>query len=124
MFWKSGLLLGHARCALETVFSEVEKDQRPIAAAVVDERGSLIGCARMDGASARLLEMSIRKAYTAAVMGMDTAQFHKKLQERDYQPPDYGDSTLLTRVQGGVTIKSDGAIIGGIGVTGTPSARD
>lgn len=112
-----------AERAVAAVFEEAAKDQRPMSVAVVDNHGELIACGRMDGSPARVLRHSIRKAYTAAVMGRDTLKFKQDLRERDGNLDEWGDVNLTT-LQGGMVVMVDGHVAGGLGVGGNTSARD
>ena len=112
-----------AERAVATVFEEAGKDQRPMSVAVVDNHGELIAAGRMDGSPARVLRHSIRKAYTAAVMGRDTLKFKQDLRERDGNLDEWGDSNLTT-LQGGLVVIVDGQVVGALGVGGNTSARD
>jgi uncharacterized protein GlcG (DUF336 family) len=109
-----------AECAIQAV---VRAAERTMAVAVSDVHGDLIACLRMDGAPTRVLEHAIRKAYTAAKMGRDTLRFKADLSERGGNLGEWGDPRLTT-LQGGVVVKLDGQVAGGIGVGGNTLERD
>jgi uncharacterized protein GlcG (DUF336 family) len=115
--------LEQAQAAVAAAFEQAEKDGRSIAAAVVDAHGDLICCARMDGTPERVLRFAIRKAYTAAVMGRDTAAFKREMQQAERTLADYGDPNFTT-LQGGLVVRSRGQVIGGIAVGGNPRQLD
>ena len=60
---------------------------------------------------------AIRKAYTAAVMATDTGTNGQKLKKQGRSISEMGD-LQLTGMQGGLVIKKDGVLLGGIGVGG------
>lgn len=115
--------LAQAQRAVAAAFAEAERDGRPMAAAVVDDRGHLICGARMDGTPERVLRFAIRKAYTAAVMGRDTLAFKKVLEDQRRTLADYGDP-MFTTLQGGRVAIWDGQVVGGVAVGGNTSERD
>jgi len=93
----------------------------PTNIAVVDEAGLLLGFMRMDGALAGCAQIAIDKAYTAATLGVRTQDQFKQAQPGGSE---YGVNTLcggrITIIGGGVPVKVNGRILGGIGVcTGT-----
>ena len=94
-----------------------------MAAAVVDDRGHLICCARMDGTPERVLRFAIRKAYTAAVMGRDTLAFKKVLEQQRRTLADYGDP-MFTTLQGGHVALWQGTVVGAVAVGGNTSEGD
>jgi uncharacterized protein GlcG (DUF336 family) len=115
--------LGQAQAAVAAAIEEAQKDGRSMAAVVVDARGDLICCARMDTTPERVLRFAIRKAYTAAVMGRDTLAFKRDMQQAERTLADYGDPNFTT-LQGGLVVRSQGQVIGGIAVGGNTNLRD
>jgi uncharacterized protein GlcG (DUF336 family) len=79
--------------------------------------------ARMDGTAAWPARFAERKAYTAAMMRMDTAAYQASLRDRGASVADTSDGRL-TSAQGGVAIVHGGVVIGGIGVSGHRADRD
>jgi uncharacterized protein GlcG (DUF336 family) len=65
---------------------------------------------------------ALRKAYTAAIMGMDTGAHAQRLHSQGRSIGELGDPQL-TFGQGGLVIVQDGVILGGIGVGGYPSGQ-
>ncbi|MBI2368834.1 MAG: heme-binding protein [Deltaproteobacteria bacterium] len=113
------LTLAEAQQAIAVILKAASDDgKRPVSAAVVDPYGELIAFARMDGSTIRSASIAVNKAYTAARMEQDTANFEEG---RDIRR--LGDPRFVT-VAGGVAILRDGACVGGIGVSGRPSAED
>jgi len=115
--------LAQAQAAVAAAIEEARMDGRGMAAAVVDEHGDLICCARMDGVPERVQRFAIRKAYTAAVMGRDTLVFKRDMQQAERTLADYGDPNFTT-LQGGLVVRSEGQVVGGMAVGGNTSQRD
>ncbi|HEX5280286.1 MAG TPA: heme-binding protein [Micropepsaceae bacterium] len=90
---------------------------RTMAFAVADRHGDMIATARMDGAHARILTHSMRKAYTASVMCRNTLGFKRDLEERHGDLAQWGDDRLTT-LPGGLVVQSSGNCVGGVGAGG------
>ena len=135
MFMKPQLGLAEARAAVDAAIAEASKDPgKPMCVAVVDEHGSLIACARMDGSLAIFMKMAINKAYTAARMFRDTATFAEQQRAKNRELDVWGDGQY-TLIPGGLCIikpgkgyipdnKLTGDVVGGIGASGRPSVED
>ncbi len=115
--------LGQAQRAIAAVLEEATRQGKPMAVAVVDDRGDPIASARMDGVPERVLRFALRKAYTAAVMGRDTLVFKKLLVDTGRTLADYGDP-MFTTLQGGLTVTVDGRVVGGFAVGGNTVTGD
>ena len=88
-----------------------------VAIAIVDSTGNLLAYAQTGHLRLFSRRHAIRKAYTAAVMATDTGSNGQKLKEQGCSISEMGD-LQLTGMQGGLVIKRDGVILGGIGVGG------
>ena len=123
MYNKSMLSLDQAQAAIGAMIDDFNRDpnRRKVDMAVVDDAGNLLAYARMD----RCLRptFAIRKAYTSAVRGMDTAAFAEQLQTQGRSLDSFGDPQLIA-LAGGVVVMHEGAVIGAIGVGGLPSGLD
>lgn len=108
-----------AQAAMEAIIEEATKPGgMPVAISIVDDAGNMVAYAQMDHVRLYARRHAFRKAYTAAIMGMDTGAHGEQLKERGRTVSDYGDPSL-TPGEGGVVVKSrDGIIMGGIGVGG------
>ena len=91
---------------------------KQIAIAIVDEAGLMVAYHQMDNVRLYARRHAFRKAYTAAVMGMDTSTNGAQLLERGRTVSDYGDPNLTPGEGGVVVLSRDGVIMGGIGVGG------
>ncbi len=113
-----------ARDALDRVAAAAAAAGMPIAIAIVDARGDLVAAFRMDGAHQRMLNVSHRKAYTAAVREQTTDSFREELIERKIEIGNFGDP-FFTCLPGGIYVTdAGGTTIAGIGVTGRTKGRD
>nr|WP_175801643.1 heme-binding protein [Burkholderia anthina] len=93
--------------------------------AVVDAAGLLAAFVRMPGAPLHSIDIAIDKAYTAASFGLSTGAWHDALATHS----DAVRQGLVLRARfvafgGGLPIVDDGALIGGIGVSGGSEAQD
>ena len=91
----------------------------PVAMAIVDAAGNLEAYAKLDNLRLFSRRHAIRKAYTAAIMGLDTGAHGQRLHSQGRSISEMGDANL-THGQGGLVIMKDGVILGGIGVGGYP----
>ena len=115
---KPALPFDQVQTAMQAMIKKaMETPEQPIAMAIVDATGELVAYAAMDNLRLFTRRHAIRKAYTATVMGMDTGAHAGQLHAAGRSIADLGDP-MLTHGQGGVVIRKDGVIIGGIGVGG------
>lgn len=91
-----------------------------ISAAVTDQDGLVRALLRDDAAGPHTLDSSVKKAYTAASLGVSTGVLTKIMVEHPDATGlrDMNDKVLI--MQGGLPIKAGAEVIGGIGVGGTP----
>ena len=99
-----------------------EKGRR-MAFAVVDAHGELLAAARMDGCHPRVLKHAIRKAQTAAIYERNTLALKRQMRETDRELLEWGDLGVTT-LQGGLVVKSDAGVVGGVGAGGSNLAVD
>ena len=124
MFQQHRLGLVEAERARDAIQAAVNNTDNPIALAIADEHGVPILLLRQDGAPARMLGRARAKAYTAAMLGLDTVEFrdkHVKVRQRTLD--DWGDP-MMTTLQGGLAIRANGNVIGGIAMSGNTTNRD
>ncbi len=124
MFQQQRLGLAQAERARDAILAALTRNDNPIALAIADEHGQPILLLRQDGAPARMLGRARAKAYTAAMLGLDTVEFRDKhVKARQRTLDDWGDP-MLTTLQGGLTIRAGGAVVGGIAMSGNTTNRD
>lgn len=112
-----------AQRALEAGRDEAGRRGLAMSFAVVDHVGALIACQRMDGAPARTLTHAMRKAYTSAEMGRDTARFSKDLEERGGNLSQWGNRRLTT-LAGGCVVKKGDRVVGAVACGGAATDVD
>src|SRR5246127_2074917 len=112
-------LLITAKKIADGVEAESLKQNVPVAVTVIDIHGNVVLVHRMTGAPAFSLEISGRKAYTSALVGIRTADLVPAVQPGAELYP------LLTiaggrysAMGGGVPLMSKGKVIAGVGVSG------
>jgi glc operon protein GlcG len=89
-----------------------------VSIAVVDDAGALLWFSRLDGARAYSVDLAIRKARTAAALGVPT----KILEEITRERPMPGVDMLA--VSGGAPIMVEGVCAGAIGISGAKGEED
>lgn len=99
---------------------------KPLAVAVLDAGGHLKAFRRQDGASLLRPQIAHGKAYGALSLGMGSRGIMNRAEQQAYFVG--AINTLaggaIVPVPGGVLIKSDGAIVGALGITGDTSDND
>ena len=100
----------------------MQTPNEPVAMAIVDAAGNLEAYAKMDNLRIFSRRHALRKAYTSAVMGMDSGANAVRLHSQGRSISEMGDPQM-THGQGGLVIIKDGVILGGIGVGGYPSGQ-
>ena len=93
--------------------------------AIVDESGVLKALHRMDGAPLVAVQISQDKAYTAVGFGMPSHGWYDFI--KDDAPLALGAPTGIDRLVifgGGYPVTIDGAVVGGIGVSGGHYSED
>ena len=105
---------------IKVALSEAEKIGIKISIAIVNPELNLVAFARADGATPHSIETSRGKANTAASTAKRTG----------WMSPDFavtlpmGSNNLLTNIPGGVPLKFDGVIVGGMGIAGGTVDQD
>jgi uncharacterized protein GlcG (DUF336 family) len=97
----------------------------PVSVCVIDVHGNMVLLHRMNGAPAFSMVICEGKAYTSALVGMRTADIVPMVQPGQ---PLFALATVaggrFCAMGGGVPLKSDGAVIAGIGVSGGTVDQD
>ena len=111
--------------ALEMAASALEacrKHGSAVTITVLDRAGRTVVTVRDDGASPHSVEHSLRKAYTALTYNMPSGQYGKGAAAN---PGSAGPLHLanITTAAGGLPIHAGSALVGAIGISGTPGAK-
>lgn len=116
-----------ARTALrlvEAAVAEAERNGWRVAAAVVDRAGLPLASLRMDAATPPILEFALDKAYTAATMRKGTEAFFERMTSSPSLTLGFQNRARLMVWGGGLPIVHEGAVVGGIGVSGAQDFED
>lgn len=118
-----GLKMEQIQAAMKAMMDQaMEKPNEPVAMAIVDAAGNLEAYAKMDNLRIFSRRHAQRKAYTSAIMGVDSGAHAERLQGQGRNIADLGDA-MITHGTGGLVVMKDGVILGGIGVGGYPSGQ-
>ena len=118
-------LLTIAKKIAERVEDESLKQKVPVAVTVIDIHGNVVLTHRMTGAPAFSLELSERKAYTSALVGMRTAELVPLVQPgAELYPLLAVSGGRYSAMGGGVPHTSEGRVIAGVGVSGGTTEQD
>jgi glc operon protein GlcG len=134
---RSYITLTQAQAAMNAMLKKaMEQPHRPVAMAIVDDAGILIAYQQMDGLRLFTRRHAIRKAYTAAITGMNSGMFGEHcIKARGQTVREVGGDLELTPGHGGVVVRSSRHtprnpegfhvnVMGGIGVGGYLSGRE
>ena len=126
MYNKPQLSLAQTQAAMNAMIAKATQEQnRPVAMAIVDDAGNLLSYARMDNCRPNPQTFATRKAYTAALSGVDSAVYAERLKSQGRSVSDMGNPNLVS-AQGAVVITdpASGAVLGAIGVSGLSAQED
>ena len=118
--------LDEAKSLIENAQKRALELGKAFSVAVVDYGGYLVAAERMDGARPMTPSIALAKAYSAAVMQRPTRMlrgwadsdpvFFSQVARMGHQP--------IVATLGGYTLKRDGQIIGGVGISGGSAEED
>lgn len=117
------LSLDMAKTIAEATLSECRSKGFHTAAAVVDRAGQLLVLLRDEQATGQIAEMARRKAYTARMFRMTTAEFQKRTTP-DTPYAGQRDMADILALSGGVPIQVGGETVGGVGSAGSNLQMD
>jgi uncharacterized protein GlcG (DUF336 family) len=126
MYSKSVLSLEQTQKAMQAMIQKATQEpDRPVAMAIVDDAGNLVSYARMDKCRPNPQTFAIRKAYTSAMSGVNSADYAERLKSQGRTVSDFGNPNLVS-AQGAAVIldPAGGAVLGAIGVSGLSSQED
>jgi uncharacterized protein GlcG (DUF336 family) len=95
----------------------------PQVVAILDESGLLKAFCRMDGAPLISIEVAQNKAYTA-LLGAPSQDFFNRIKDDPALLAGVPHISRIAVFGGGLPIKIDGAVVGGIGVSGASVEQD
>ena len=110
--------------ALEAAVAKAAELGVKINVAVADSGGNLSGFLRMPGAFVQSIDIAIDKAYTAAGFGFPTKDWMKLIGHDDGMKFGFSARPRLVVFGGGLPLRANGELIGGIGVSGASEEQD
>lgn len=120
---KKSLTLEGARKVIAAAKAEAQKLNAPGGViAVVDDGGNLMALERLDGTFAAGANVSIGKARTAVLFKRPTRVFEELINASGKGRTVMTTLNDFTPLIGGIPVEVDGAIVGGVGVSGAASA--
>ncbi|HEY3088566.1 MAG TPA: heme-binding protein [Jatrophihabitantaceae bacterium] len=118
-------LLTTAKKIADRVEAESMKQNVPVAITVIDTHGNVVLIQRMTGAPTFSLELSERKAYTSALVGIRTADLVPLVQPgAELYPLLAVSGGRYSAMGGGVPLTNEGQVIAGVGVSGGTTEQD
>ncbi len=110
--------------ALEAAVAHAAQIGVKINVAVADSGGNLCGFLRMPGAFVQSIDIAIDKAYTSAGFGFATKKWMDLIGHDEGMKFGFSARPRLVVFGGGLPIRVNGELIGGIGVSGASEAQD
>ncbi|SED36252.1 GlcG/HbpS family heme-binding protein [Bradyrhizobium erythrophlei] len=118
-------LLAIAKNIADRVEAQSVRAQVPVSVCVMDIHGNIVLQHRMNGAPAFSMEISERKAYTSALVGLRTADISPLVQPGQDLFALMGLSGgRFCSMGGGVPLTNDGQLVAGVGVSGGTVQQD
>jgi uncharacterized protein GlcG (DUF336 family) len=118
-------LLAFAKNIADRVERRASRANVPVAVCVSDIHGNVVLEHRMNGAPAFSIEISERKAYTSALVGMRTADLLPLVQPgQPVFPPMTMSQGRYCAMGGGAPLASEGQLVAGVGVSGGSVEQD
>jgi glc operon protein GlcG len=113
-----------ARSLVDTAIAHAESCGWCVAVAVVDISGDIVASGRMDGAPPAVADFASDKAYTASMVNKSTRAFFERMASSPELAMGLTNRRRLICWEGGLPILVNGALIGGIGVSGASGPED
>jgi uncharacterized protein GlcG (DUF336 family) len=118
-------LLAFAKIIADRIETQSARAKVPVAVCVIDIHGNVVLMHRMSGAPTFSIELSERKAYTSALIGLRTADLSPLVQPGQELFALMGLSGgRFCSMGGGVPLTSEGQLVAGVGVSGGTVAQD
>ena len=113
------MTLDKAQVVLKAAIAKAQEIGQPMNIAVVDAGTNLTAFVRMDGAWLGSIDIAINKAFTAKAFDISTLELGRNSQPRDQffgiHASNHGRVMIFA---GGIPVKVNGQIVGGVGVSG------
>ena len=119
------MTLDKAQLVVKGAVAKAQEIGQPMNIAVVDAGTNLTAFARMDGAWPGSIDIAINKAFTAKAFDLSTQDLSKNSQPGDqFFGIHVSNHTRVMIFAGGIPIKENGQVIGGVGVSGGSGVQD
>jgi len=117
--------LNDARKVIAAAEKMAEEIGQPMNIAVVDEGGNLVAHVRMDGAWIGSIDISMKKAFTSRAFDIATQDLaaHSQSGGQFFGIHASNDGRVMI-FAGGIPLKRNGKVVGGIGVSGGSGEQD
>lgn len=117
--------LADARRVIAAAEKKAQEIGQPMNIAVVDEGANLVAHVRMDGGLIGSIDVSINKAFTARAFNMATKDLATHSQSGgQFFGIHVSNQGRIMVFAGGVPLKRDGKVVGGIGVSSGTGEQD
>ncbi|MCS3894296.1 uncharacterized protein GlcG (DUF336 family)/catechol 2,3-dioxygenase-like lactoylglutathione lyase family enzyme [Bradyrhizobium japonicum USDA 38] len=118
-------LLAYTKTIAERIEAEAARAEVPVTVCIIDVHGNIILKHRMNGAPTFSLELSERKAYTSALVGLRTAELSPMVQPGQALFPLMGVAGgRFCSMGGGAPFQVDGQLVAGVGISGGTVEQD
>ncbi|MBL4690354.1 MAG: heme-binding protein [Rhodospirillales bacterium] len=119
------LALDDARKLIKGAAGKAAKIGVPMCIAVTDESGNLVAFERMNGAKILSVDLSVDKAFSAAVSRRPTHEYNELCQPGSLLFGIHTSSNgRFSTVGGGYPVIVRGSTVGAVGVSGGPAEQD
>lgn len=119
------ITLNDARAIIAAAEKKAEEIGQPMNIAVADAGGNLIAHVRMDNAWLGSIDISIKKAWTSRAFDITTKDLAGNSQSGDQFFGIHASNNGKVMIfAGGIPLKKDGKVVGGIGVSGGSGEQD
>jgi uncharacterized protein GlcG (DUF336 family) len=127
-FWKETTLmltLSDARRIIAAAQKKAQEIGQPMNVAVVDGGGNLLAFERMENAWLGSIDISIKKAWTSRAFDIATGDLAKHSQSgNQFFGIHVSNDGKVMIFAGGVPLKKNGQVIGGLGISGGSGQQD
>src|SRR5271170_5924072 len=123
IFQKNCVSAESAQKMIQAAVAKANSIGVPQSVAVLDESGLLKAFCRMDGAPLISIEVAQNKAYTA-LLGAPSQDFFNRIKENPALLAGVPHIPRIVTFGGGLPIRIDGVVAGGIGVSGGSVEQD
>lgn len=118
---KSVLTVAETSRILEAARVEAEKNEWPVAVAVVDDGGHLLGLMRLDGSAPISSEIAFEKARTSA-LGQRESRLYEEMINGGRAA--FLSAPVRGALEGGVPVRVNDQVVGAVGVSGVKPDQD